>query len=159
MVEKAQPQLVTTALIERQQAASIKFSTNLVFAGFAWTLLVCCFLIFGPDDFWNIKTLSAGGFHEQLFAIGLSFIALFCLVVAPIAAMMALCDHWRPLTAHELKAFAELAFHHPQVDKHWQQNLGSFPCAGQSMRKPRKLPPSDRGAIGRISAGTLAVRS
>jgi hypothetical protein len=40
-------------------------------------------LIFGPDDFWNIKTLSAGGFHEQLFAIGLSFIALFCLVVAP----------------------------------------------------------------------------
>jgi hypothetical protein len=65
MVEKAQPQLVTTALIERQQAASIKFSTNLVFAGFAWTLLVCCFLIFGPDDFGTSRRLALAAFMSN----------------------------------------------------------------------------------------------
>jgi hypothetical protein len=45
MVEKAQPQLVTTALIERQQAASIKFSTNLGLQASPDTAR-CCFLIF-----------------------------------------------------------------------------------------------------------------
>ncbi|MFJ3465893.1 hypothetical protein [Achromobacter spanius] len=116
------PQFVTTAMIDRQQAAHDKYRINTLFVSLAWPFLVLCFFILGPDGL--IKELSGGSFHEQMSAIVLSLFVLVLTVLAPIAVFMWWRERWCPLDVKELTTYAELAFKYPEVDKHWEQHKG-----------------------------------